>query len=62
VSWFQLLEKSHPVWTLALVATVTCAALILGYVNANHFDMGEVWTALGTGGAAWAASQIKGNR
>jgi hypothetical protein len=58
MSWWH--DKAHPVWTLALVATVTSAALVLGYANANHFDTGEVMTALGTGAAAWAASRMKG--
>lgn len=39
MSWWH--DKGHPVWTLALVATVTSSALVLGYANANHSTPGK---------------------
>ena len=57
MSWWY--APNHPVWTIAQVVTVTGAALALGYLNASHFDSGEMTTALGTGLVAWLATRLK---
>ncbi|MGE0362782.1 MAG: hypothetical protein AB7R67_18865 [Vicinamibacterales bacterium] len=57
-TWWQ--DPKHPIWTIAQVATVTVAALVLSYANATKFDGGEITTALGTGAAAWFAARMRG--
>lgn len=57
MSWWH--SPTHPAWTIAQVVTVTCAALALGYLNASHFDSGELRTALGTGLAALIATRFR---
>jgi len=44
--------KDHPVWQIAQIGAVVVCAMALGYANANHFDTGEILTALGSAGAA----------
>jgi hypothetical protein len=38
----------HPVWGLAKLVVIACAAVGISYVNSSSFDMGEVITALGS--------------
>lgn len=58
MTWWH--DGKHPIWTIAIVGTVTVAALVLGYFNSTNFDVGEITTALGTGAAAWFAARLRG--
>lgn len=58
MSWWH--ERSHPIWTIAQILTVTVAVLALSYVNASHFDAGEIKTVLGTTFAALLATRLRG--
>lgn len=49
-AWWQ--AQDHPIWGLARIALLVCAALVLGYANSSHFDSGEVITVLGSMGLA----------
>jgi len=45
-AWWE--AHDHPIWSLAKLTIVACAAVGIAYANSSSFDMGEVITALGS--------------
>jgi hypothetical protein len=41
-------DHAHPVWSVAKLAVIFVGVNALLYFNAQHFDRGEVGTAVGT--------------
>ena len=44
--WYH--DGKHPLWTIAIIVTITGAAVVLSLVNATSFDWGEGRTVIGT--------------